>query len=296
MPKAKTTTGLSKHQVEILTQPTPPENIKKRKGRMGKTFDYVPHYIVARLLNEAFDHAWSFEVEALTEFSDLASEFSVKGRLTVHGKDGQPIIKEQFGQQDLLKNKQGKIVMSTGDALKGAGSDALKKCASLLGIALDMYEKPISGKPGAGGDRNGPPPNEGESTHPAHMTAGQAAIIRKLVKHPAFSQEEKETAEAFAASPKSQRSTAEQFIGNLRRITEERTRTEEAAITEEQAETIRGNLDYYDFGQGSEQEESFILFAEEFTGKSRETEAFAFALIPSFSAIHTAWTEQAVAA
>ena len=64
-------------------------------------------------------------------------EVVIRGRLTVHAKHG-TIVKEQFGSAS-VKRSNGSIT-SLGDDLKAATSDALKKCASLLGLALDLYE------------------------------------------------------------------------------------------------------------------------------------------------------------
>lgn len=68
--------------------------------------------------------------------------------------------------------------------------------------------------------------------------------------------------------------------------------SDEGSITDEQSQTIRRSLSYFNFEQGSDQEEDFILFVEEYTGKSRETEAFALELIPNFSEIIAAWEER----
>ena len=68
---------------------------------------------------------------------DNPQEVIIRGRLTVHAKHG-TIVKEQFGSS-AVKRSNGNIT-SLGDDLKAATSDALKKCASLLGLALDLYE------------------------------------------------------------------------------------------------------------------------------------------------------------
>jgi len=132
------TTGLNQGQISVITQKTPQHLVFWRKGRSGQNFCYIPHNYVTELLNQAFNHAWSFETEVLQAFCNK-DELTVKGRLIVHGKDGKQIVKEQFGQQDILKDKKGNPAMSYGDALKGASSDALRKCASLLGVGLDLY-------------------------------------------------------------------------------------------------------------------------------------------------------------
>ena len=130
--------GLNDSQIEFISQKTPKHLTKKRKGRGGKEFTYMPHNFVVERLNQAFNHQWSFEVEVVKQLCN-ENEMTVKGRLTVITTNNAQIVKEQFGQQDVLKNKSGNSIMTLGDALKGAGSDALKKCASLLGIAIDLY-------------------------------------------------------------------------------------------------------------------------------------------------------------
>ncbi len=132
-------TVLNSSQVAILTQISPPDMIQSIPGRGGKQFDYLAHNYVTKILNDAFGHKWDFEVSVVQIIQDVES--IVKGRLTVYGNNGSQIVKEQFGQQDVLKNRDGQVVMSLGDCLKGAGSDALRKCASLLGIGLDLYGK-----------------------------------------------------------------------------------------------------------------------------------------------------------
>jgi len=116
-------------KTEVLEREFPPEKIKQRKGPGGKTLDYVEtHEVIARL-NEAFDYCWSFEIEQ--QRTD-ENEAIVLGRLTVY--DGDRIItKMQFGSNQI---RQG---MAIGDALKAAASDAIKKCATLLGIGLHLY-------------------------------------------------------------------------------------------------------------------------------------------------------------
>jgi hypothetical protein len=63
-------------------------------------------------------------------------EVVVHGQLTVRTSKG-IIIKTQFGGSD-VKRQNGKVI-SLADDLKAASSDALKKCASMLGLALDLY-------------------------------------------------------------------------------------------------------------------------------------------------------------
>ena len=116
-------------QIAILTQKSPPNLIRTRKGSGGKELKYLPHNFVTEMLNQAFGFGWSFHTDVI-QISD--KECIVKGKVIIHNKT-QDIVKEQYGSQTLMKG------MAIGDALKGAGSDALRKCASLLGIGLDLY-------------------------------------------------------------------------------------------------------------------------------------------------------------
>jgi hypothetical protein len=125
--------------MNVLTQSTPPAAIKTRRGRGGKTLSYVSHDWVTRQLNEAFNWQWSFEILSERILPDEAAprEVVVKGRLTIHTTHGD-LIKNQFGSSEVKRTKSGDLI-SLGDDLKAAASDALKKCASLLGLALDLY-------------------------------------------------------------------------------------------------------------------------------------------------------------
>jgi len=86
--------------------------------------------VIARL-NEAFDGNWSFEVVEYKLFED---EIVVLGKLTADG-----IIKSQFGSTKITRNRDTGDPVSLGDDLKAASTDAVKKCATLLGVGLYLY-------------------------------------------------------------------------------------------------------------------------------------------------------------
>lgn len=114
---------------EILRRPFPPEQIKQREGQGGKRLSYVEAHSVIARLNEGCD-AWSFEV---VEHQVLDEEVVVVARLTADG-----IVKMAFGGSSITRDRTGRTV-SIADDLKSAGTDALKKAASLLGVALELY-------------------------------------------------------------------------------------------------------------------------------------------------------------
>lgn len=127
----------------VLQQGTPKEAIRWRQGKGGRQLAYVDHVYVTKTLNDAFGWRWSFEVdnELIQYVNDLPFEATCRGKLTVWlpGIDV-PVVKMQMGCQpiELMSDKTKPV--SIGDAMKGSASDALKKCASLLGIALDLYD------------------------------------------------------------------------------------------------------------------------------------------------------------
>ena len=114
---------------DILTRPFPPELVKQRQGQGGKTLSYVETHAVIARLNEGCD-AWSFEV---VEHQVLDDEVIVLAKLTADG-----VVKTAFGGTSITRDRDGRPV-SIADDLKAAGSDALKKAASLLGVGLELY-------------------------------------------------------------------------------------------------------------------------------------------------------------
>lgn len=120
----------------IMMQKTCPEYIKTRKGKGGDVV-YVDGQYMTRALNLAFAFDWSFEIkdtitDVVNEDKKSTTYISVLGKLTVH-VDEYHIVKEQWGSQEL------RAKMEIGDARKAAATDALKKCASMFGIAADVY-------------------------------------------------------------------------------------------------------------------------------------------------------------
>ena len=133
--------------LDVLTRPFAPEQIRQREGRGGKMLDYLETHAVITRLNEAFNGAWSFEV---LDFKTMEGEIVVKGRLTAGG-----ISKEQFGSNEIHRHKgqdgEKGAPLSIGDDLKAAASDALKKCATLFGVGLELYrdrphQQPVRGQ------------------------------------------------------------------------------------------------------------------------------------------------------
>ena len=122
---------------------TPADKIKQRKARGGGTWDYVETSYVIDTLNRVFGYLWSFEIlTGIEEAAKISASGTcvVKGRLTVY-VDGHALVKEQFGRCECKKKKDSGEFLDFGNDMKGAGSDALKKCASEFGLFKDVYSK-----------------------------------------------------------------------------------------------------------------------------------------------------------
>jgi len=137
VPQYLTNALISKHPGSIPSlismQRTDPNQIKERKSGGGMV-KYVDTAYMTVALNWACLMDWDFHVlETREDTIDKKRHFTVLGCLVIHTTEGKKITKQQFGSA-VLKAKQ-----ETGDCLKAAASDSLKKCASQLGIAADVY-------------------------------------------------------------------------------------------------------------------------------------------------------------
>lgn len=126
-------------QLLSILQKTPAKHIHKRPAKGGGEWEYVTGTYVKKVLNYVFGWMWDFQI---VDKGKEGEQLWVQGRLTIRDKNGDiKLIKEQFGHQDLKKKKDGTGYLDYGNDLKGASTDALKKCASELGIASDVYGK-----------------------------------------------------------------------------------------------------------------------------------------------------------
>lgn len=123
-----------------LSEPFPPE-VERELKKGGTYLTYIPVSEVITRLNRVFGvTGWSSEI-VKCERDALDPDFIVAHvRLTIHSTHGSysnhgSMQKDGFGGQKIKRTKQGEIV-DLGDEFKGAVSDALKKAAQQLGIAL----------------------------------------------------------------------------------------------------------------------------------------------------------------
>ena len=119
----------------LLEKPFEPSQIKQRQGNFGHILDYVEGHVVTSRLNEVFDGNWTFEIVKYRVLKDT-DEVLVLGKLIAEN-----VTKMAFGSKELARNKDTKAIISIGDDLKAASTDALKKAASLLGVGLYLYSE-----------------------------------------------------------------------------------------------------------------------------------------------------------
>lgn len=156
--------SLSEQAVGVITRPLPQDKVKKRPGKAGMEFSYITPDFVIETLNEAFTFNWNTRLV----YQNLHDNVAVVGlELSVPAADGTRVSKQQFGSCEVTRG------LGVGEAFKGAASDALKKCATLLGLGLELYQDDE-----APGGPTGPPsfrPPQGAPARPAAPPAAPRA-------------------------------------------------------------------------------------------------------------------------
>ena len=108
--------------------------------RGGVELTYVSGEQVVSRLNEVLGVAgWSFRV-LRHDINPEADEAWALGEL-VADIDGKTVVRQQFGSQKLKRSRSTGAPLDIGFDLKGAATDAMKKCASLLGVGLYLSRK-----------------------------------------------------------------------------------------------------------------------------------------------------------
>lgn len=119
--------------LDVLTKAFPADAVKRRKGGGGKFFDYVQGHAVIHRLNDATGNNWSFRVKSV--------EIQIIGQPP---KEQKLLI--AIGELEIpghgVRSGMGVQVFADGsgeDLAKGVLTDCLKKCATLFGVALELY-------------------------------------------------------------------------------------------------------------------------------------------------------------
>jgi hypothetical protein len=117
-----------------------PFDVTFRDIRGGVELEYITGEQATTRLNEQLGFlGWSFRIVEHGIHAE-ADECWVLAELTVT-LDGRTVVRQQFGSQKVKRSRSSGTPLDIGFDLKGAGTDALKKCASLIGVGLYLHEK-----------------------------------------------------------------------------------------------------------------------------------------------------------
>jgi hypothetical protein len=123
--------------------------------RGGVDLEYHTGEQITSKLNETLGFLnWSFRIVEHGIHPE-ADECWALGELTVSVGD-RTVTRQQFGSQKVKRSRSSGVPLDIGFDLKGAGTDALKKCASLIGVGLYLWAKAPPAVPFAGRDGSGP--------------------------------------------------------------------------------------------------------------------------------------------
>jgi hypothetical protein len=160
-------TGASAAPVELYARLAAPFESTFRDTRGGVELEYITGEQAISRLNEVLGVArWSFRI-LQHGINVEADEAWVLGEIVAE-VDGNTVARQQFGSQKLKRSRASGAPLDIGFDLKGAATDALKKCASLLGVGLYLSRKE-SPEARAAGAESGP------SAGPVVLDSGRQA-------------------------------------------------------------------------------------------------------------------------
>ena len=144
---ARTKSVFNHNQIQKIFNSTPKKYLYTRPAKGGGNWSFIKISYVRKVLDSVFGWNWDFNIEtSLAEASEIARltkvcvvKGTLVGRVNVDG-EWIEIRKTQFGRSDVKFIKNSTDMLDFGNDMKAAGSDCLKKCASLFGIGADVYE------------------------------------------------------------------------------------------------------------------------------------------------------------
>jgi hypothetical protein len=126
--------------------------------RGGVELEYITGEQCVSRLNETLGVAgWSFTIKE-HGINAEADEAWVLGEISANF-GGAIVVRQQFGSQKIKRSRASGIPLDIGFDLKGAATDALKKCAMLLGVGLYLSKKEVP----LGGQRTAPEAAQAEA-------------------------------------------------------------------------------------------------------------------------------------
>lgn len=143
-----------------------------RDLRGGVELEYITGEQATTRLNENLGFlAWSFRIVEHGIHAE-ADECWVLGEMTATIGE-RTVTRQQFGSQKIKRSRSSGTPLDIGFDLKGAGTDALKKCASLLGVGLYLWKKdPPAATAGTGRAASGAP----TPLHPRSAPSGEIQV------------------------------------------------------------------------------------------------------------------------
>ena len=125
---------------EVYGRLAAPFDVTFSDVRGGVALTYISGEQVVSRLNEVLGvDGWSFRV-LRHEIHAEADEAWALGELVAEIGD-KTVVRQQFGSQKIKRSRSTGAPLDLGFDLKGAATDAMKKCASLLGVGLYLSRK-----------------------------------------------------------------------------------------------------------------------------------------------------------
>src|SRR5437879_13617231 len=145
---------------DTYTRLAAPFDVTFQDVRGGVEVTFISGEQVVSRLNEVLGVAgWSFRI-LRHEISPEADEAWALGEIVAE-IDGKTVTRQQFGSQKIKRSRSTGAPLDLGFDLKGAATDAMKKCASLLGVGLYLSRKapqrPTNGRTQMGAGMHRPP-------------------------------------------------------------------------------------------------------------------------------------------
>lgn len=128
-------------EAETYARLSAPFEVTYTDVRGGVEVTFISGEQVVSRLNEVLGvSGWSFRV-LRHEIHAEADEVWALGEMLAE-IDGKTVTRQQFGSQKIKRSRSTGAPLDLGFDLKGASTDAMKKCASWLGVGLYLSRKP----------------------------------------------------------------------------------------------------------------------------------------------------------
>jgi hypothetical protein len=125
----------------VYAQLSAPFEVTYTDVRGGVEVTFISGEQVVSRLNEVLGvSGWSFRI-LHQEIHAEADEVWALGEM-VADIGGKTVQRQQFGSQKIKRSRSTGVPLDLGFDLKGASTDAMKKCASWFGVGLYLSRKP----------------------------------------------------------------------------------------------------------------------------------------------------------